>query len=458
MNTRVLTGITTSGTPHLGNYVGAIRPAIQASLEKNVDAFFFLADYHALIKCEDAERIARSRLEIAATWLAAGLDPERVTFYRQSDVPEIPELCWMLTCVTGKGLMNRAHAYKASVDQNVAKNVEPDDGITMGLFSYPILMAADILMFNAHKVPVGRDQTQHLEMARDIAQRFNHLFGQGKDFFVLPEAVIAEDVATLPGLDGRKMSKSYNNTVPLFEGGARALKSAVARIVTDSRGPGEPKDADASHLYLIYKAFAQQAETAVFHQELLAGMGWGDAKQKLCDRIEQELGPMRANYEDLMAHPDRIEDILQEGARKARAIATPFIHELRQAVGLRTLANKTNSGSAKPGKDSKGGKGGTKGSRFVSFRDEAGQFRFRFLGQDGEELFSSIAFADPKRAGAVMRALQEGELAAMLSLNGELDFDLSLEGLVVASGVKSATSAQRAERIETLRACLRPVE
>lgn len=458
MNTRVLTGITTSGTPHLGNYVGAIRPAIQASLEKNVDAFFFLADYHALIKCEDAERIARSRLEIAATWLAAGLDPERVTFYRQSDVPEIPELCWMLTCVTGKGLMNRAHAYKASVDQNVAKNVEPDDGITMGLFSYPILMAADILMFNAHKVPVGRDQTQHLEMARDIAQRFNHLFGQGKDFFVLPEAVIAEDVATLPGLDGRKMSKSYNNTVPLFEGGARALKSAVARIVTDSRGPGEPKDADASHLYLIYKAFAQQAETAVFHQELLAGMGWGDAKQKLCDRIEQELGPMRANYEDLMAHPDRIEDILQEGARKARAIATPFIHELRQAVGLRTLANKTNSGSAKPGKDSKGGKGGTKGSRFVSFRDEAGQFRFRFLGQDGEELFSSIVFADPKRAGAVMRALQEGELAAMLSLNGELDFDLSLEGLVVASGVKSATSAQRAERIETLRACLRPVE
>jgi tryptophanyl-tRNA synthetase len=219
MNTRVLTGITTSGTPHLGNYVGAIRPAIAASREANVDAFFFLADYHALIKCEDADLIARSRLEIAATWLACGLDPARVTFYRQSDVPEIPELSWMLTCVTAKGLMNRAHAYKASVDQNAAKGVDEDDGITMGLFSYPILMAADILMFNAHKVPVGRDQTQHLEMARDIAQRFNHLFGQGKDFFVLPEAVISEDVATLPGLDGRKMSKSYNNTVPLFEGG-----------------------------------------------------------------------------------------------------------------------------------------------------------------------------------------------------------------------------------------------
>lgn len=452
MNTRILTGITTSGTPHLGNYVGAIRPAIQASLEKNVDAFFFLADYHALIKCEDADRIARSRLEIAATWLASGLNPECVTFYRQSDVPEIPELCWMLTCVTAKGLMNRAHAYKASVDQNVAKHVDPDDGITMGLFSYPVLMAADILMFNAHKVPVGRDQTQHLEMARDIAQKFNHLFGQGKDFFVLPEAVIAEDVATLPGLDGRKMSKSYNNTVPLFEGGARALKSAVAKIVTDSRGPGEPKDAEASHLYLIYKAFAQPSETTSFRQALEAGMGWGDAKQTLCGRIEQELEPMRDNYESLMAHPNRIEEILQEGARKARAIATPFIQELRRAVGLRTLATQAVNSSTKQSK------AGGKGARFVSFRDEAGQFRFRFLGLDGAEIFSSVAFADPKIAGAAMRALQGGDLDAMLTLQGELDFSLTLEGAVVASGLKSGSSAQRAERIEVLRASLRPTE
>jgi tryptophanyl-tRNA synthetase len=452
MNTRVLTGITTSGSPHLGNYVGAIRPAIQASLEKNVDAFFFLADYHALIKCEDADRIARSRLEIAATWLACGLDPERVTFYRQSDVPEIPELCWMLTCVTAKGLMNRAHAYKASVDQNIAKSVDPDDGINMGLFSYPILMAADILMFNAHKVPVGRDQTQHLEMARDIAQRFNHLYGQGKDFFVLPEAVIAEDVATLPGLDGRKMSKSYNNTVPLFEGGARALKSAVAKIVTDSRGPGEPKDADASHLYLIYKAFAQQSETAAFRQALATGMGWGDAKQTLCERIERELEPMRDQYESLMSNPHRIEEILQEGARKARAIATPFIQELRQAVGLRTLATQTGPRSTKESK------AGGKGARFVSFRDEAGQFRFRFLGLEGAELFSSVAFADPKMAGAAMRALQSGDLDTMLTLQGELDFSLALEGVVVAAGLKSTSSAQRAERIEALRASLRPAE
>jgi tryptophanyl-tRNA synthetase len=289
-------------------------------------------------------------------------------------------------------------------------------------------------------------------MARDIAQRFNHLFGQGKDFFVLPEAVIAEDVATLPGLDGRKMSKSYNNTVPLFEGGARALKSAVAKIVTDSRGPGEPKDAEASHLYLIYKAFAQQSETAAFRQALETGMGWGDAKQKLCERIEQELGPMRDSYEDLMAHPNRIEDILQEGARKGRAIATPFIQELRQAVGLRTLATQAKSGAAKQTK------GGGKGARFVSFRDDAGQFRFRFLGLDGTELFSSVAFADPKMAGAAMRALQSGDLEAMLSLTGELDFSLTLDGAVVATGVTSVSSVQRSERVEALRASLRPTE
>jgi tryptophanyl-tRNA synthetase len=454
MNTRVLTGITTSGTPHLGNYVGAIRPAIAASREANVDAFFFLADYHALIKCEDPDLIARSRLEIAATWLACGLDPARVTFYRQSDVPEIPELSWMLTCVTAKGLMNRAHAYKASVDQNSAKGVDEDDGITMGLFSYPILMAADILMFNAHKVPVGRDQTQHLEMARDIAQRFNHLFGQGKDFFVLPEAVISEDVATLPGLDGRKMSKSYNNTVPLFEGGSKALKSAVARIVTDSRGPGEPKDAEASHLYLIYKAFAQPAETNAFRQELETGLGWGDAKQRLCERVEQELGPMRASYQDLMSNPARIEDILQEGARKARAIATPFIKELRQAVGLRTLGRAGASSATKAtGKPGKGGKS----ARFVSFRDEAGQFRFRFLAVEGTELFCSVAFADPKLAGAAMRALQSADINSLIQPVAETDFNIVMQAEVLAAGVKSANSAERAQRLEALRIALQSI-
>ncbi len=224
MKQRVLTGITTSGTPHLGNYVGAIRPAIAASREDGVQSFFFLADYHALIKCDDPQRIERSRLEIAATWLAAGLDPQRVCFYRQSDIPETPELTWLLTCVTAKGQMNRAHAYKAALDANLEAGEDPDAGITMGLYSYPILMAADILLFNAHRVPVGRDQAQHIEMARDVAQRFNHLFGQGHDLFVLPQADIEESVALLPGLDGRKMSKSYDNIIPLFEGGARGAE------------------------------------------------------------------------------------------------------------------------------------------------------------------------------------------------------------------------------------------
>ena len=209
--TRFLTGITTTGTPHLGNFVGSIRPAVAASHTPGVESFYFLADYHALIKCEDPLRIQRSTLEIAASWLAAGLNPEQVTFYRQSDIPEIPELTWLLTCVTGKGVLNRAHAYKAAQDKNAATGREQDDGVTAGLFMYPVLMGADILMFKAHKVPVGRDQIQHIEMARDMASSFNHLYGE---HFVLPEAVVDDNVATLPGLDGRKMSKSYDNTIP----------------------------------------------------------------------------------------------------------------------------------------------------------------------------------------------------------------------------------------------------
>ena len=389
----------------MGNYAGAIRPSIQASLLPGVDAFYFMADYHALIKCEDPQRIARSRLEIAATWLAAGLDPERVTFYRQSDIPEIPELCWMLTCVTGKGLMNRAHAYKASVDLNVAKQLEPDDGVTMGLFSYPILMAADILMFNANKVPVGRDQIQHLEMARDIAQRFNHLYGKGADFFVLPEVQVDDEVATLPGLDGRKMSKSYDNTIPLFEGGAKATRAAVMRIVTDSREPGEPKDAEASHLYTLYRAFATPDEARQFRGQLEAGLGWGDAKQLLCERLEQDLGPMRERYTDLMSRPERIEDILQAGAAKARLLSKPFMARLREAVGLRAMATPPQALTGTVAKKPAG-----KRARFVSFRDEEGQFRFRLLAADGQELLLSEPFDNPKAAGAAIQALQSSPL------------------------------------------------
>jgi len=436
MNTRVLTGITTTGTPHLGNYVGAIRPAIAASTQPGVDAFFFLADYHALIKCDDPARIARSRLELAATWLAAGLDPERVTFYRQSDVPEIPELCWMLTCVTSKGLMNRAHAYKASVDQNEAKGVDPDDGVTMGLFSYPVLMAADILMFNAHKVPVGRDQVQHLEMARDIAQRFNHLYGGGREFFVLPEAVVEEDVATLPGLDGRKMSKSYNNTIPLFEGGAKALRAAVMRIVTDSREPGEPKDAEGSHLYTLYRAFAAPDETAAFRRELEAGMGWGDAKEALCARIERDLAPMRGRYAELMADPDRIEDILQAGAAKARKLASPLMAELRAAVGLRNRPAAAAGGGA--GKGRKQAR-----ARFVSFRDEDGRFRFRLLAAEGDELLVSVPYADPKEVGAMTRRLQSGP-AAGLAGQDDGRCAVLLDGRAVAHGPAAAGEAAQA--------------
>jgi tryptophanyl-tRNA synthetase len=402
MNTRVLTGITTSGTPHLGNFAGAIRPAIAASRRADVDAFFFLADYHALIKCDDPGRINRSRLEIAATWLAAGLDTDKVTFYRQSDIPEIPELCWMLTCVTAKGLMNRAHAYKAAVDQNVAKQEEPDDGITMGLFSYPVLMAADILMFNANKVPVGRDQIQHLEMTRDIAQRFNHLYGRGKDHFVLPDVQIDDDVATLPGLDGRKMSKSYDNTIPLFEGGAKATRDAIMRIVTDSRKPGEPKDALSSPLYVIYRAFATPAQSADFRKRLEDGLGWGEAKARLCDQIEGALAPMRERYAELMARPDQIEDVLLAGAQKARRLSEPFMAQLRDAVGL-ARAGRADKPAARA-------KASSRNARFVSFRDDDGGFRFRLLAANGDELLLSRGFADPKLAGAAIRLLQSRPL------------------------------------------------
>lgn len=304
--TRFLTGITTTGTPHLGNFVGSIRPSVAASLTPNVQSFYFLADYHALIKCEDPVRIQRSTLEIAASWLAAGLDPEKVTFYRQSDIPEIPELTWLLTCVTGKGVLNRAHAYKASVDKNTAASREQDDGVTAGLFMYPVLMGADILMFKAHKVPVGRDQIQHIEMARDMAASFNHLYGE---HFVLPEAAIDDHVATLPGLDGRKMSKSYDNTIPLFSS-REQLKKLIGGILTDSRAPGEAKEVEGSALFQIYQAFATPAETEALRKAYADGIAWGDAKQLLLERVDQVIAPMRAQYEELIHNPARIEATL----------------------------------------------------------------------------------------------------------------------------------------------------
>ena len=445
MSTRVLTGITTTGTPHLGNYVGAIRPAIAASEKAGVDAFFFLADYHALIKCEDPARIERSRLEIAATWLAAGLDPERVTFYRQSDVPEVPELCWILTCVTAKGLMNRAHAYKAAVDQNNAQGVEPDDGVTMGLFSYPVLMAADILIFNAHQVPVGRDQIQHLEMARDIAQRFNYLYGRGRDIFTLPEAVVDDTVATLPGLDGRKMSKSYNNTIPLFEGGSKGLRDAVARIVTDSRQPGEPKNAEESHLYPIYRAFATADEVEGFRARLADGMGWGDAKRELVELIEARIAPMRERYQALMANPGQIEDALQHGAHKARELARPLMQAVRAAVGLGGAQARQAPGAGKAPAKAAG-----KRARFVSFRDDDGSFRFRLLAGDGEELLLSIGFADPKASGAAIRRIQQEGLTLVDA--GDAAYAALVDGQEVARRAGLADASARDAAMHKLRA------
>ncbi len=407
--TRFLTGITTTGTPHLGNFVGSIRPSVAASLRPGVQSFYFLADYHALIKCEDPARIQRSTLEIAASWLAAGLDPEKVTFYRQSDIPETTELTWLLTCVTGKGLLNRAHAYKAAQDKNAAAGREPDDGVTAGLFMYPVLMGADILIFNAHKVPVGRDQIQHIEMARDMAASFNHLYGE---HFTLPEAAIDEHVATLPGLDGRKMSKSYDNTIPLFSS-REQLKKLIGGILTDSRAPGEPKDVEGSALFQIYQAFATPEETDALRRQYAEGIAWGDAKQLLFERIDHDVAPMRERYDDLMAHPEKIEQTLLAGAERARQIATPFVRSLRSAVGLRSLAQ----ASAAP-KAAKAAKAAL--PSFKQYREADGQFYFKFVAADGRLLLQSTGFAAPKDAGqAIARLQQQGE-SALAALAGQL--------------------------------------
>jgi tryptophanyl-tRNA synthetase len=405
MTVRVLTGITTTGTPHLGNYVGAIRPAIAASRRVDVESFLFLADLHALVKADDPERIERSRLGLAATWLAAGLDPERVTFYRQSDIPEIPELMWLLTCVTPKGLMNRAHAYKAATDANAGG--EPDDGVTMGLFCYPVLMAADILAFSAHQVPVGKDQVQHIEMARDMAQRFNHLFGSGRELLVPPAAVTDEVMQLLPGLDGRKMSKSYDNVIPLFDGGAKAMQAAIARVVTDSRLPGEPKEPDGAHIVTLFDAFASADERARFRADLRGGLAWGEAKKQLFDAVDREIAPQRAAYDELMARPERIEEQLQAGAAKARAVAGPLLAELRQAVGLRRFR-----ALAEAPTDLPRAAAAAPLAAFKQYREADGRFYFKLVDAGDTLLLQSAAFDQGRDAGAwVARLKKEGAAA-----------------------------------------------
>ena len=329
-----LTGITTTGTPHIGNYVGAIRPGIEASRDASIQNYYFLADYHALAKNEDPDNISRSTLEIAAAWMALGLDTDHAVFYRQSDIPEIPELTWILTSMTAKGLMNRAHSYKAAVQANLdSGDSDADKGITMALYSYPILMAADILMFKSSRVPVGRDQKQHVEMARDVAQRFNHHYG---DLFVLPEPVIDDSTAVLAGLDGRKMSKSYNNTIPLFADEKR-LRKLIMKIKTNSLEPGEPKDPNDSTLFDIYRAFATAAETAEIEKRYAEGIAWGEMKQLLFDYINEHIKPARDEYDRLMADPAAVEAELRKGAEKARAVSAPFLDEIRRAIGIRRL-------------------------------------------------------------------------------------------------------------------------
>ena len=398
---RYLTGITTTGTPHLGNYVGAIRPTVQASRRPGTQNFYFLADYHALIKCDEPARIQRSTLEIAACWLAAGLDPEHVYFYRQSDIPEIPELTWLLTCVTGKGLLNRAHAYKAQVDKNNAAGVDPDFDVTAGLFMYPVLMAADIIMFNAHKVPVGRDQVQHLEMARDMASSFNHLYGE---HFTLPEAQVDEAVATLPGLDGRKMSKSYDNVIALF-GPREQMRKQIFSIVTDSRAPGEPKEVEGSALFQIYQAFADEGETQALRKAYAEGIAWSDAKQLLFERIDREIAPMRERYDALVANPAELERILKAGAKKARAIATPFMATLRHAVGLRNLADQPASSKGKA-------RARSALPSFKQYREADGKHYFKLVDAGGTLLLQSAAFDSPQDAGRAVARLKQDGLAA----------------------------------------------
>ncbi|MGY0797540.1 tryptophan--tRNA ligase [Lysobacter sp. A286] len=437
-HSRVLTGITTSGTPHLGNYVGAIRPAVAASRIAGVESFYFLADYHALIKVQDPARVQRSTLEIAATWLACGLEPDKVWFYRQSDVPETTELTWLLTCVAGKGLLNRAHAYKASVDKNRETGEDDDAGITAGLFMYPVLMAADILLFNAHKVPVGRDQIQHIEMARDIGQRFNHLYGApvGREYFTLPEAQIEEQVATLPGLDGRKMSKSYDNTIPLFTPRAQ-LKKLIYSIVTDSRAPGEPKNADDSNVFQLYQAFGSPAETAAMRQAFVDGIGWGDAKQALFERIDAEVAPLREKYETLMAKPAEIEAILRDGAARLRIRhATPLMATLREAVGLRDLSQAGSNETCAPA---------AKASMplFKQYREGDGLYYFKLV--DGDRvLLQSAGFDSPRDAGQRIGMLKrEGFDVAdpVMTLGDDAtadDIRAALEALAAADAAKAA--------------------
>ncbi len=331
MSLRALTGIKPTGEPHLGNWLGAIEPAL--ALARDYETCYFIADYHALTTVHSGEEMRRHVREIAAAYLAFGLDPERSVFYRQSDVPEIFELSWILSCFTPKGFMNRAHAYKDFVTRNQAAGKDPDADINMGLFGYPVLMAADILMFNADVVPVGADQKQHVEFARDIAERFNANYGE--EVFHLPEPRINDSVKTIIGLDGRKMSKSYGNTIPLFLDEKPLLKR-INQIVTNSQTPEEPKDPDDSHVFALHRLLLDAAgEKALRAQYQAGGMGWGNAKKMFFETLNERLKAPRVEFNRLLADPGHIDAVLAKGKDKARAQATPLLEKARELVGVR---------------------------------------------------------------------------------------------------------------------------
>lgn len=328
------TGIKPTGVPHLGNYVGAIRPALD--LAKNYEPIYFIADYHALTTIRDPEKLDYYSRAVASSWLAGGLDPQTTIFYRQSDVPETMELTWVLATVTAKGLMNRAHAYKAARDRNREAGVtDLDAGVNMGLFNYPILMAADILQFEADVVPVGKDQVQHVEYARDIAVTFNQLFGE-RFKIKLPKALTSEDEDSnaMPGLDGRKMSKSYDNTIPLFCTRAE-LRKLVRRMATDSTPVEAPKDPDTSSVFGVYRQFASAEDVEAIAAQLRAGgMGWGELKDVLFEQLDRTLAEPRERYNELMADRKQLDAILAVGNAQARERVSKFLHSVRRAIGI----------------------------------------------------------------------------------------------------------------------------
>jgi tryptophanyl-tRNA synthetase len=331
MAQRALTGIKPTGEPHLGNWLGAIQPAL--GLAETYETYYFIADYHALTTVHSGEALRGYVRSITAAYLAFGLDPKRSAFYRQSDVPEIFELSWILACFTPKGFMNRAHAYKDAAAKNLAAGRDEDAEINMGLYEYPVLMSADILMFNADVVPVGADQKQHVEFARDIAQRFNANYGEA--VFTLPEPRISEAVKTITGLDGRKMSKSYDNTIPLFLP-EKALQKRVNQIVTNSQAPEEPKNPGESHVFALHQLLLSKDEEAAVRATYAAGgMGWGAAKKMFFETLNEKLRAPRAEYDRLIADPGYLDAVLAEGKDKARASAVPFLERVRKLVGVR---------------------------------------------------------------------------------------------------------------------------